>query len=223
MALADVDDLAAIFFGDHQTPSGAASAGQQSQCKCRDTPCDICDICDKQASARAGGPKEGLRHAATSCDTGTAGAAAVANVAGCRSGPNTRESKHWRGLSQLSQMSQGFKSQPAAAPTEPAPTTNPVPEFLALAAWSDADMARFTARRDRLIRWGYREADAEALAERLTLRDRSGDDRVNCTECKGYRPGRCGNHRAAGLHSPELGHDLAGMLQRCPGHHAMRG
>lgn len=213
MALADVDDLAAIFFGDRPQQAGAAPAGRLSQCDCEGNPCDTCDFCDKPASARAGGPNQGLRHAATSCDTGPAGVAAVANVAGCRNGQDGPQSEHWRGLSQLSQMSQGVNSQPAADP----PTTCPAPEFLALAAWTDADMARFTARRDRLMRWGYREADAEALAERLTLRDRSGDDRVSCTECKGYRPGHCGNHRAARLHSAEVGRDLAGLLQRCPG------
>lgn len=51
----------------------------------------------------------------------------------------------------------------------------------------------------------------------LTLRDRSGDERVSCTECAHYRPGRCSNHRAARPHSPEVGSDLAELLQRCPG------
>ena len=98
------------------------------------------------------------------------------------------------------------------------PATNtPAPDSLALVAWTDADIASFTARRDRLIRWGYRAAEAEALAERLTQRDRSDDDRVSCTDCRHYRPGRCGNHRAARLQSPEVGRDLAGLLQRCPG------
>lgn len=84
-------------------------------------------------------------------------------------------------------------------------------------AWTDADIARFITRRDRLARWGYSTADAEALAERLTLRDRSGDERVSCTECAHHRPGRCGNHRAARLYSAEVGRDLAALLQRCPG------
>lgn len=58
---------------------------------------------------------------------------------------------------------------------------------------------------------------AEAMAERLTLRDRSGDDTVNCPDCRHFRPGRCGNHRDALLHSPEVGRDLAALHQRCPG------
>lgn len=112
----------------------------------------------------------------------------------------------------------------ASAPptTTTTTTTGPAPDPLALVAWIDADIARFTARRDRLIRWGYRAAEAEALAERLTQRDRSDDDRVNCTDCRHYRPGRCGNHRRAGLNVADVGRDLAGLLQRCPGFQTVR-
>lgn len=84
--------------------------------------------------------------------------------------------------------------------------------------WGDADIARFLARRARLLRWGWPADEAEALADRLTCRDVAGDDdRVSCADCRHYLPGRCGNHRHAGLLSAELGRDLAGMLQRCPG------
>ena len=88
---------------------------------------------------------------------------------------------------------------------------------LAATAWTDADIARFLDRRARLMRWGWTEPEAENLAERLVKRDREGDGRVICAECRHYRPGRCGNHRAALLHSHEVGRDLAAMLQRCPG------
>ena len=67
------------------------------------------------------------------------------------------------------------------------------------------------------MRWGWPEVEAETLAERLVRRDREVDDRVSCTDCRHYRPGRCGNHNAAGLQSRDVGHDLAAMLQRCPG------
>lgn len=83
--------------------------------------------------------------------------------------------------------------------------------------WDDTEIARFIERRDRLERWGWDERAAEAMAERLTLRDRDADDRVICGECRHYRPSRCGNHRLAGLQSPDMGHDLATRLQRCPG------
>jgi hypothetical protein len=79
------------------------------------------------------------------------------------------------------------------------------------------DAARFEARRARLVRWGWPPDEAQALAERLALRDLAGDDLASCTECASYRPGRCGNHRRAGMCSPEVGRDLAAMLQRCPG------
>lgn len=93
---------------------------------------------------------------------------------------------------------------------------SPVPDVSAV-AWSGADIARFLDRRARLLRWGWSEVDAEVLAERLVRRDRECDERVSCTDCRHYRPGRCGNHRRAALQSPEIGRDLAGMLQRCPG------
>ena len=82
----------------------------------------------------------------------------------------------------------------------------------------DGDTGRRLARRARLQRWGWPADEAEALADRLTRRDLTGDDdRVSCTDCRHYRPGRCRNHRRAGLYSAELGRDLAGLLQRCPG------
>lgn len=72
--------------------------------------------------------------------------------------------------------------------------------------------------RARLLRWGWPAAEAEAMATRLARRDREGDDRTSCAaECAHYRTGGCGNHKRAGLRSPELGRDLAGLLQRCPG------
>lgn len=57
---------------------------------------------------------------------------------------------------------------------------------------------------------------AERLADRLLLRDREGDDRQMCVECRHCAGGRsCGRTRAAGLGHHELG-ELAVRLQRCP-------
>jgi hypothetical protein len=85
-------------------------------------------------------------------------------------------------------------------------------------AWTDADIARYLDRRARLMRWGWPEAEAESLAERLVRRDREADSRVSCADCRHYKPaGRCRNHKAAGLLSPDVGRDLAAMLQDCPG------
>ncbi len=47
--------------------------------------------------------------------------------------------------------------------------------------WDDAEIAAFTARTERFALLG--RADAEDLAERLTLRDRDRDDRRLCLEC----------------------------------------
>ncbi len=99
----------------------------------------------------------------------------------------------------------------------PTTTTDPAPDPLAAVAWTDANIERFLTRRARLLRWGWPEPEAEALSDRLVRRDREPDARVSCADCKHYRPGRCGNHRRAGLSTPDVGRDLGGMLQRCPG------
>ena len=83
--------------------------------------------------------------------------------------------------------------------------------------WDDAEIQTFTSRVLRFMQRGINATDADDLAERLTLRDREADPRASCAECRHYRPGRCGNHGLAGLLAPEVGRDLATMLQRCPG------
>ena len=85
-------------------------------------------------------------------------------------------------------------------------------------AWTDDEIARFTDRRARLARWGWSEAEAENMAERLVMRDRGPDDRVVCVDCLHFRPGRCDNHQQAGLSTAEVARGLANLLQRCPGH-----
>lgn len=83
--------------------------------------------------------------------------------------------------------------------------------------WSEAVIARYQARTAAIQRHGYGEQDAEDLAERLHLRDVDGDRMVMCVECSRYRPGRCGNHRAAGLMVSELARAVTVMFQDCPG------
>ncbi len=97
------------------------------------------------------------------------------------------------------------------------------PSNAVVVGWTDGDIARFTDRRARLMRWGWSEAEAEKLADRLVQRDRDIDDRVSCADCQHYRPGRCGNHRRAGLHAPDVGRDLASLLQRCSGFRPLGG
>ena len=84
-------------------------------------------------------------------------------------------------------------------------------------SWDDATIARFEARVSLFRRRGIDASDADDLAERLTLRDKQGDDRRLCFECLHIQPGRCSNYRQAGLQAPEVGRALVGLLQRCPG------
>lgn len=84
----------------------------------------------------------------------------------------------------------------------------------------------FTARLARFTDKGMSLSDAEALADKLVVRDREGDDRRLCLECvhlSGFGPTswRCGNWQAAGIairpHDTQLPTDLALHLQRCDG------
>lgn len=83
-------------------------------------------------------------------------------------------------------------------------------------AWDGPEIDRTIARIHLFTRRGIGPDHAEHLAERALLCDRELDDRRMCLECTHYRPGHCGSHGRAGLHSPIVGHDLAGLLQRCP-------
>jgi len=71
-------------------------------------------------------------------------------------------------------------------------------------SWTDAEVETYLERRDRLMRGGYTEVEAEHLAEWLTLRDREGDDRRLCAECRYGRARRCPG-----------GEPLPDVLQRC--------
>lgn len=83
--------------------------------------------------------------------------------------------------------------------------------------WSDDEITTFVNRVSLFMRRGVTATDADDLAESLVLRDREGLDMRLCLECVHYRPGRCGNHVAAGIGGPSLASDLATMLQRCQG------
>ena len=82
--------------------------------------------------------------------------------------------------------------------------------------WNDAEIEAFTARAARFTQLG--RADADDLAERLTLRDRDGDDRRLCLECSWLGDaGRC--LAAASGRIPGADRRLEPVqtiLQRCP-------
>ena len=116
------------------------------------------------------------------------------------------------GDSQNSQDSQRVSANSTSALPPPSGDIGPP-------AWTARDIARFLARRDRLMRWGWTESEADAVAARLTRRDlEAGDDRVACIACRHYEHGRCAQHRAAGLQADAVGRDLAVLPQRCPAH-----
>lgn len=150
---------------------------------------------------------EGLRIPASPGASVAQDAADSQTFAALRKTVSAAGSEERRGSSQDSQDSLW-----SASTRETAPAVE-----LAAVAWTDGDIARFLDRRARLLRWGWSEPNAEALAERLTRRDREADDRVSCADCRHFRPWRCCNHRRAGLQSAEIGSGLAGLLQCCDG------
>lgn len=83
----------------------------------------------------------------------------------------------------------------------------------------------FTARLARFTSKGVIHGDAEALADKLVIRDRDGDDRALCLECThlaGWRTSwRCGNWQRAGIannaRDSQLPVYLVIQFQRCDG------
>lgn len=84
--------------------------------------------------------------------------------------------------------------------------------------WGDAEIEAFQRREARFTRMG-RVADAEHLAERLTLRDRQHDDRRLCLECAALADNRrclvAARGRLAG--ADRRLEPVPTILQRCEG------
>ena len=79
---------------------------------------------------------------------------------------------------------------PAAAAEQPYGLTNEDADRCHAPCWNDAEIAVFTARTERFALLG--RADADDQADRLTLRDRDGDDQRCCLECTWLgETGRC--------------------------------
>lgn len=69
------------------------------------------------------------------------------------------------------------------------------------------EIARFQYRSELFQQHGWLEARAEAWADKLVLRDRDGDDRRLCVECKNLLSDwRCAKREMV----------FAEVLQRCP-------
>ena len=197
MSVALLDDLLASYMEPVRVAFAAPTPAKAAKAANREHPC---------GPAPALAVCEGLRIPANPAGADTEASPDSQTFAALRKPEIGPRSEQTCGSSQDSQNSQACLLQ--CAPVSDAD--------LAAAAWTDADIARFLDRRTRLLRWGWAEPEAETLAARLVKRDREHDDRVSCTECQHYRPSRCGNHGRAGLSAPDVGRDLAALLQRCP-------
>lgn len=121
---------------------------------------------------------------------------------------------------------QGFENNQSNRPQPTAPAKRPYRLPAAEAdrchagAWDDGEIGRFVARVSLFLRRGVGAEDADDLAECLVLRDRDGDDRRACVECRNLAGHvstglRCKAARAAGV-APELPAALVMQQQRCP-------
>ncbi len=117
------------------------------------------------------------------------------------------------------------EAEPPSTPPSPPPWRNGNPlmtreqgDECHAGGWGDAEIEAFQRREARVTRMG-RVADAEHLAERLTLRDRQHDDRRLCLECAALADNRRCLVAARG---PLAGADrrlepVPTILQRCEG------
>lgn len=71
--------------------------------------------------------------------------------------------------------------------------------------WSERETQTFLVRKARIRALGLSDPLADKLADRLVARDRDGDDRRLCVECRHCRPGPCCTKQFAVLD----------VLQRC--------
>lgn len=109
----------------------------------------------------------------------------------------------------------------------PAPSSRPAPVILAFSRepeheadhgepWTGQELNPQDLNHARLIAMGLDDPKASNLADWMTQRQETGDDRIACFECKHFRPTskRCSNHVKAQM-PHELGIYLATMPQRC--------
>ncbi|MGR6806734.1 hypothetical protein ACU6VI_10630 [Sphaerotilus natans] len=92
--------------------------------------------------------------------------------------------------------------------SKPAPPLPAIrPDVLALVGLTDQEIGAMSARLAGLRRAGYSMDDAEQIADRLLMRDRTGLDMAACVECKRFTGLRCIAGEPVGL---------AHELHRCP-------
>jgi hypothetical protein len=101
-----------------------------------------------------------------------------------------------------------------AAPEPEPPAPGPHQSWSHYTPANAAEIARMAARVERAEALGLSAREADALADRLHLRDREGDDRRLCIECQHIRASGTG-WRCASLGSIPR-EWVATQLQRCP-------
>jgi len=110
-------------------------------------------------------------------------------------------------------------------PAANAPTTDPDRwAWPHSSAMNGQELDTLMARQALFMERGASPQDAERMADKLVSRDRGEDDRHICLECRHLRGDghyRCGNARAAGLHT-DLALELVLTLQNCHGYDAAR-
>jgi hypothetical protein len=86
-------------------------------------------------------------------------------------------------------------------------------------AMNSAEIDAFMVRLSRFTDKGLNLTEAEALADKLVIRDRDADDRRLCLECANVRQGGgmwgCSQWQRAGLGAGGLAADMVRVLQRC--------
>ena len=87
-------------------------------------------------------------------------------------------------------------------------------------AMNSAEIETFTARLCLFASRGLQVDWADSFADRLTRRDREGDSRSTCLECRHLAGRTCAAWRQAGVGGAQLPAELIAKLQRCPGFEA---
>jgi hypothetical protein len=178
--------------------------------KAAGTPGEIGDTGDTQAPAPPTVQPSTGDTLATNGDGQAAADAMSPSVATVSPQSNHPESEQPCGLSPMSPMSPIARVH-ALSPAQADRCHTP--------CWDDAEIEAFTTRVLLFVRRGMSPDDADDLAERLTLRDRKGDDRRMCIECSHLeRSGRCAMARAGRLDGADRRLEpVQTVLQRCEG------
>jgi len=87
-------------------------------------------------------------------------------------------------------------------------------------AMNSGEIETFTARLCLFASRGLQVDWADSFADRLTRRDREGDSRRTCLECRHLAGRTCAAWRQAGVGGAQLPAELIAKLQRCPGFEA---